>query len=81
MSDVVIRPLTAEDKAEWRRLWTGYLEFYESEVSEEVYETTFSRLLAGNAGTDNEYRGLLAVIDGRPVGLVHVHDFIHLGLA
>lgn len=71
MSDVVIRPLTAEDKAEWRRLWTGYLEFYESEVSEEVYETTFSRLLAGNAGTDNEYRGLLAVIDGRPVGLVH----------
>ncbi|MAY62891.1 MAG: GNAT family N-acetyltransferase [Rhizobiales bacterium] len=71
MSDVVIRPLTADDKAEWRRLWTGYLEFYESEVSEEVYETTFSRLLAGNAGTDNEYRGLLAVIDGQPVGLVH----------
>ena len=54
MSDVVIRPLTADDKAEWRRLWTGYLEFYESEVSEEVYETTFSRLLAGNAGTDKE---------------------------
>lgn len=71
MTGVVIRPLTAEDKAEWRRLWTGYLEFYESTVPEEVYETTFSRLLAGNAGTEHEYRGLIAEIDGNPVGLVH----------
>jgi hypothetical protein len=23
-----IRPLRAEDEAEWRRMWTGYLEFY-----------------------------------------------------
>ena len=71
MTGVIIRPLTAEDKAEWRRLWTGYLEFYESTVPEEVYETTFSRLLAGNAGTEHEYRGLIAEIDGNPVGLVH----------
>ena len=25
-----IRPLTAADETEWRRLWTGYLEFYET---------------------------------------------------
>ena len=42
---LTIRPLTAADEAEWRRLWTGYLEFYESAVSEEVYQTTFARLL------------------------------------
>lgn len=71
MTDVTIRPIRAGDESEWRRLWTGYLEFYESEVSEEVYQTTFARLLKGNEGVDNEYRGFLAEIDGKPVGLVH----------
>lgn len=71
MTDVVIRPIGAGDESEWRRLWTGYLVFYESEVSEEVYQTTFARLLKGNEGVDNEYRGFLAEIDGKPVGLVH----------
>lgn len=71
MNDVTIRPIRAEDESEWRRLWTAYLVFYESEVSEEVYQTTFARLLKGNEGVDNEYRGFLAEIDGKPVGLVH----------
>lgn len=71
MSDVVIRPLSAADEAEWRRLWTGYLDFYESGVSEEVYATTFARLLSGNAGAENEFRGLIAEVDGAPRGLVH----------
>ncbi|BDA85566.1 GCN5 family N-acetyltransferase [Aureimonas sp. SA4125] len=65
---VTIRPLAASDKAEWRRLWTGYLAFYETSVSEEVYATTFARLLSG---ADNEYRGLIAEADGKPIGLVH----------
>ena len=69
--DLVIRPLEAGDEAEWRRLWTAYLEFYESSVPEDVYVSSFRRMLAGNAGEPNEYRGLLAVADGRPVGLVH----------
>ena len=42
---LTIRPMTAGDESEWRRLWTAYLEFYESAVSEEVYRTTFARLL------------------------------------
>ena len=71
MTGVTIRPIRAEDESQWRRLWTAYLEFYESQVSEEVYQTTFARLLQGNAGVDNEYRGFLAEIDGKPVGLVH----------
>ena len=69
--NLVIRPLEFGDEAEWRRLWTAYLEFYESSVPEEVYVSSFRRMLAGNAGEPNEYRGLLAVADGRPVGLVH----------
>jgi GNAT superfamily N-acetyltransferase len=63
-----IRPLQAEDEAEWRRLWTLYLNYYESTVSEDVYTTTFSRLLSGEA---NEFSGLIALLDGKPIGLTH----------
>lgn len=66
--ELVIRPIIASDEPEWRRLWTGYLTFYEASVPEDVYRSTFARLLGGG---DYEPRGLLAVEDGRPVGLVH----------
>jgi len=69
--ELVIRPLERGDEAEWRRLWTAYLEFYESSVPQEVYVSSFGRMLAGNAGAPNEFRGLVALLDGRPVGLVH----------
>ncbi|PRY21442.1 ribosomal protein S18 acetylase RimI-like enzyme [Aliiruegeria haliotis] len=65
---LTIRPVCAADEPEWRRLWTGYLAFYESSVSEEVYRTSFDRLLHGGP---NDYKGLLAEVDGNPVGLVH----------
>lgn len=68
MTGVVIRPLAASDEAAWRRLWTGYLEFYESSVSPEVYGTTFRRLLSDDP---HEFHGLIAEVDGRPAGLVH----------
>lgn len=63
-----IRPLRAEDETEWRRLWTAYLAFYETVLSEEIYRSTFARLLSGQP---NEYNGLIAVLDGKPVGLAH----------
>ncbi|NSX56395.1 GNAT family N-acetyltransferase [Parasulfitobacter algicola] len=65
---VTIRPLTHEDHSEWRRLWTAYLEFYESSVPETVYETTFTRLLGDDP---QDFTCLLAVQDDQPVGLVH----------
>lgn len=68
MPAVTIRPLEARDEAEWRRLWTAYLDFYESKVPEEVYATSFARMLSGAAG---EFRGRIAEVDGRPCGLVH----------
>lgn len=66
-----IRPLERGDEAEWRRLWTAYLEFYESSVPKEVYASSFERMLAGNGGAPNEFRGLIALVGGKPVGLVH----------
>ncbi|MGO4906766.1 N-acetyltransferase family protein [Pseudorhodobacter sp. W20_MBD10_FR17] len=66
--EVAIRPLTADDHDAWRQLWTDYLTFYETSVSEEVYTTSFARMLSGAAG---EYKGLVAVVDGEIVGLAH----------
>jgi GNAT superfamily N-acetyltransferase len=68
MASVSIRPLQASDHDAWRRLWTDYLTFYETTVLETVYLTTWQRLFSEG---DFEPRGLLALIDGRPVGLVH----------
>ncbi len=68
MNAVTVRPLEISDHAEWRRLWTDYLVFYEASVPEEVYAATWQRLFAEGAF---EPRGLLALVDGKPVGLVH----------
>ena len=69
MSDFTIRPLAAEDHAEWRKLWSDYLTFYESGVTEEVYRTTFARLTDPDNTTQN---ALVAVApDGQLLGLVH----------
>lgn len=68
MSDVIIRPLEQSDHAEWRRLWTAYLAFYETSLPDEIYASTWERLF------DNgkyEPSGLIAEVDGRAVGLVH----------
>lgn len=66
-TDLTVRSLTRADEPHWRRLWSAYLAFYETELSEEVYLTTFSRLLSD----DEPQWGLIAEADGQPVGLVH----------
>ncbi|MEM9098726.1 MAG: GNAT family N-acetyltransferase [Pseudomonadota bacterium] len=68
MSDTLIRPLEARDQPQWRALWTGYLTFYETSVSEEVYQTTFARLLGDDP---HDFHGLVAERDGQLIGLTH----------
>lgn len=65
---LIIRELQPADEADWRRLWGDYLHFYETDLPEDVYASTFKRLL-GNDPQD--YSGLIAVLDGRGVGLAH----------
>jgi GNAT superfamily N-acetyltransferase len=65
---IAVRELRAEDEASWRRLWRGYLDFYETALPEQVYATTFDRL------TDpavRDYFGILAVEGEEPIGLAH----------
>ena len=68
VSALGIRHLEASDEPDWRRLWTLYLEFYETSVTETVYQTTFARLLSGGP---HEFRGLIALRGRRPVGIAH----------
>jgi GNAT superfamily N-acetyltransferase len=66
--DIIIRALEPEDEAAWRALWTAYLAFYETDVSDAVKTETFRRLRDPDSP---EQDGLLAESGGRPVGLVH----------
>ena len=66
-TQISVRALTRADEPQWRRLWTEYLRFYESAVDEEVYLTTFERLLSGN----EPQHCFVAEANGEAVGLVH----------
>lgn len=66
--DLVIRPLERSDESAWRTLWTAYLDYYETVLPEAIYASTFERLLKDDS---REFHGLLAALDGEPVGLVH----------
>ncbi len=63
-----VRPLVAEDEPHWRALWRDYLAFYETELPEDVYASSFARLLGDDP---HDFHGLIAEIEGTPVGLVH----------
>ncbi|MBD3677064.1 MAG: GNAT family N-acetyltransferase [Rhodobacteraceae bacterium] len=66
--EIRIRPLREDDEAEWRRLWTGYLEFYEASVGEDVYRSTFARLLGDDP---QDFNGLVADTGSGLAGIVH----------
>ncbi len=65
---LTIRPLAPEDEPHWRRLWCAYLAFYETTRPDEIYTAYFKRLLGDDP---RDYSGLIAELDGTPVGLTH----------
>ena len=66
--DVVIREIQAADKAQWRSLWTGYNQFYESAVSEAVTEKTWQRI----RDEHSSIYGRVAVVNGEVQGFAHI---------
>jgi GNAT superfamily N-acetyltransferase len=44
LSDLVIRPVSPQERAAWEPLWQGYLTFYESRVSQETTDVLWQRL-------------------------------------
>ena len=68
MTEIMIRGLEEADRDEWRRMWTGYLDFYRTTVDEAVYRASFERLLRDDP---RDFSGLIALVDGAPAGLAH----------
>ncbi|MCA0927323.1 GNAT family N-acetyltransferase [Ruegeria profundi] len=69
MADTLtIRALRPEDRPEWSEMWHDYLAFYETTVSDEVYATTFARLLGDDT---HDFSCFVAERDGELLGLTH----------
>ena len=65
MSDIVIRPVAASERAQWEPLWLGYLAFYEKSVPASVTDFTWQRVVEGR-----EIEALIAWDGTRALGLV-----------
>ncbi len=61
-----ITPLHQADRPRWTELWRAYLEFYETELPDTIYEETWARILH-----DTALHGLAARVDGEIVGITH----------
>jgi GNAT superfamily N-acetyltransferase len=59
-----IRTVERSDEADWRRLWSGYLAFYKVDVTPEVTDRTWARIL--DAASPLTCR--VAVLDGSLAG-------------
>lgn len=68
MPALIVRPLRAEDQTQWSEMWTAYLEFYETGVAPEVYDSTFARLLGDDP---RDFSAFVAEQGDRLVGLTH----------
>ena len=72
MSEIVITPFVASDRARWAELWHFYLDFYETSLPEETYEHTWRRLLASEA----PIRGLGARLGDAAAPLVGITHYL-----
>ncbi len=66
--DLTLRPIAPDDEPVWRELWKGYLEYYETVLSSEVYASSFNRLIDPAVA---DYNGLIAWSGTVPLGLAH----------
>jgi len=75
MTDPIrVQPLQPEDRADWQRLWQGYLGFYSTSRSDAVFDITFERLCTPDSG---EFRCLMASHGETIVGLAHFLSHRH----
>ena len=65
--EVAIRPVAEEFRADWRRLYDGYAAFYRRPMDDRIAGTVWGWL----TDPSHELEGVLAHLDGRPVGLAH----------
>jgi GNAT superfamily N-acetyltransferase len=66
---ITVRPIRADDRAQWQPLYLAYLKFYKSEPIESSVELVWGRLTSANP----EIQGLVAESDGKVIGFTHFH--------
>jgi len=64
---ILIRALSPAERAIWEELWTGYLDFYDTKLSQKTKSLTWARL---HDPSEPMYL-LAASLAGRVVGIVH----------
>ena len=72
MAAPTIRSALPADEATWRKLWRGYCDFYSAEVTPDVTDRTWTRIL----DPDSSIMCLVAEVDGQVYGFAHcvVHE-------
>ncbi|MFT3972021.1 MAG: GNAT family N-acetyltransferase [Amaricoccus sp.] len=60
----LVRDVTAADEPAWRRLWDGYLAFYETALAPEITSRTWARLI----DPASPLFGRLAEVEGEAAG-------------
>ena len=64
----LIRELNHQDFEQWRGLWQKYLSFYETTLAENIYTSTFTKLVDKKIKSQNAF---VAVKSEKLIGLVH----------
>ena len=72
MSLVTIREIEPQDQAAWRNLWSGYCDFYRTELSPSVTNATWEKIIEPQSA----FVGRIAEFDGKIVGfsLAVIHE-------
>jgi GNAT superfamily N-acetyltransferase len=70
-STVSVRPLDTADEQSWRVLFRGYRDFYRLPADEAVVSRVWDWLM----DPDHETSGLVAVAEGKVVGIGHYRSF------
>ena len=63
----MIRNIEIKDKGEWKKLYHGYAEFYQAEITEQIINTTWSWL----HNTNHDLNGLVYEINNLIVAFAH----------
>ena len=70
---ITVRPVTAEDRAQWDVLYQGYATFYKVDQTPQMRDTVWGWLMDDSHGSN----GLVAVDDtGKLIGLTHYRPFV-----
>ncbi len=67
----VVRPPQSDDEDVWRRLWTAYLDFYQTEIPPEATQRTWERILDPAGAMLGRVGEVDGTVSGFAISVVH----------